>query len=439
MTEIKYEFKPDTIYCGDNLEILKQFPYNSIDLIYIDPPFFSGKNYGIIWDDGTEHEGFGDRWKGDINDYIRWMKQRVTLMYKILKQTGSFYLHCDWHASHYLKVMCDKIFGYKNLINEIVWSYGARATLRKKGFNNKHDTLLLYSKSKKYTYNPILLPYKDKKMKRYNKVDENGKKYALIKRKRTDGTIYYGKCYPKEGVPANSVWTIPTMASTSKERLGYPTQKPEALLERIIKASSNEGGIIADFFCGCGTTIAVAKRLNRKFIGTDISPLGCKKMAERLDYDIKDIVGMKYKWDELKQLKPLKFQAWACQQICGIGYTRSEEVRAKGIDGEKNGVPIEVKQHSVGIGDVEKFETKLRRMKKENGIMIGFSGKIVFSKGAMGEIGRAEDEENIKIMPMYVVKGTKLPLNPLTKTDSDKWIRYATIKEYRGKYLNNNK
>ena len=426
MTEIKYEFKPDTIYCGDNLEILKQFPYNSIDLIYIDPPFFSGKNYGIIWDDGTEHEGFGDRWKGDINDYIRWMKQRVTLMHKILKQTGTFYLHCDKHASHYLKVMCDQIFGYKNFRNEIIWQYQP-GSAGKKDFGRKHDNILRYSKTKDYKFNAddIRVPYSEKTLQRLN--------YKGAREKNIDKVLKRGGRIPID------VWYYPSIQGNSKEALGYPTQKPEVLLERIIKASSDEGSIVADFFCGCGTTLAVAKKLNRKFIGIDVAPLGCKVMAGRLDYDIKNIVGIKYKWNELKELKPLEFQAWACQQIGGIGYTRSEEILAKGIDGEKGGVPIEVKQHSIGIGDVEKFETKLRRMKKENGIMIGFSGKIVFSKGAMGEIGRAEDEENIKIMPMYVVKGTKLPLNPLTKTDSDKWIRYATIKEYRGKYLNNNK
>ena len=117
----KYLFKPNTIYCGDNLKVLKYFPDECIDLIYIDPPFFSNKYYEIIWNDGYEIRAFEDRWKGGIQHYIDWMKDRVEQLHRILKNTGSFYLHCGWQSSHYLKIMCDKIFGYNNFRNEIIW------------------------------------------------------------------------------------------------------------------------------------------------------------------------------------------------------------------------------------------------------------------------------------------------------------------------------
>ena len=135
----------NVIYCGDNLTWLKKFPDKCIDLIYLDPPFFSNKNYEVIFNDGEEIRSFEDRWKGGINHYIEWMRDRVFELHRVLKDTGSFYLHCDWHASHYLKVMCDDIFGYNNFQNEIVWHYKTGG-LSKKRFARKHDILLFYLK-----------------------------------------------------------------------------------------------------------------------------------------------------------------------------------------------------------------------------------------------------------------------------------------------------
>jgi DNA modification methylase len=148
-------FKPNTIYCGDCKEVLRKFPENSVDLIYADPPFFSNKNYEVIWEDGYEIRAFEDRWMGGINHYISWMEERLVECHRVLKETGSLYLHCDWHASHYLKWLLDQsnLFGYNNFRNEIVWERShSRSTIRNV-YRRAHDVLLFYTKSSDYTFN----------------------------------------------------------------------------------------------------------------------------------------------------------------------------------------------------------------------------------------------------------------------------------------------
>lgn len=247
------------LYCGNNLQIMHSMPDESVDLIYLDPPFFSGKNYEVIWGDEAEIRTFKDRWEGGIMVYVEWMKNRLHECHRILKPTGSIYLHVDWHAVHYLKVEMDRIFGMKNFRNEIIWCY-SNSGRGKKEFAKKHDTILLYSKTPKYEWfgDSVKVPYDEKYMKSHFKdVDENGD----VCRKRLDAGKWR-TYYPSSGMIPNDWWIdIPSLNSVAKERLGYPTQKPEALLERIIKASSNPGDIMFDPFCGCGTSAAVAQRL----------------------------------------------------------------------------------------------------------------------------------------------------------------------------------
>ena len=238
------------LLCGDNLDILAKIPKESIDLIYIDPPFFTNKQYEVVYGTNAERRGFSDKWKGGIEQYIEWLKQRVQLMYETLRPTGSFYLHCDWHANAHIRIMLDQIFGYKNFQNEIIWHYGLGGSSPKR-FPRKHDTILFYTKTNDYKFYPEMVPASSQKMKgQFKKVDD--------------------------------VWDIPSINNMAKERTGYPTQKPEKLLERIIKASSSEGDVVADFFCGSGTTLVVAQRLNRRWIGIDISPAAIKLAEERL-------------------------------------------------------------------------------------------------------------------------------------------------------------
>jgi len=223
------------LICGDNLEVLSTIEKESIDLIYIDPPFFSNKHYEIIWGDEAEIRSFDDRWEGGINVYIDWMKQRVIELHKILKPTGSFYLHCDIHAVHYLKIMCDEVFGYNNFLAEIIWKYFG-PTASHTNYPKKHDTILFYQKTnsdKRYfDQSAILIEYNEKAIARYDKVDEEGKKFKLYNEK--DGTIR--KAYIREGRPTE-VFEIPFIQGTSKEKLGYPTQKPEALLAVLLRQS----------------------------------------------------------------------------------------------------------------------------------------------------------------------------------------------------------
>ena len=243
------ESQPNRLVWGDNLHVMRQLPSNSIDLIYMDPPFFSGRQYNVIWGDGNEVRSFNDIWEGGMPGYLTWLNARLYEAKRLLKPTGSIYLHCDWHASHYIKVEMDKIFGYENFRDELIWYQGYRGTPRKDRFQLEHQTILRFCMTSQSIWNPLRTAYRDRSLNRYNKTDEHGRRYALIKRRRADGEVYYGKTYPK-GKLQGDVVDIPTLASTDGERIGYPTQKPEALLERIIRASSNEGDVVADFVMG---------------------------------------------------------------------------------------------------------------------------------------------------------------------------------------------
>jgi len=377
----------NVIYSGDNLTWLKKFPDKCIDLIYLDPPFFSNRHYEVIFNDGEEIRSFEDRWKGGINHYIEWMKERIFELHRVLKDIGSFYLHCDWHASHYLKVMCDSIFKEKNFRNEIVWCYSTSGR-GKREFSKKHDVIFFYSKTNDYFWNDkkVKIPYSNEYIKSHFKdKDKNGK----VCRKRYDAgkwRIYY----PDEGMIPNDWWEIPYVNSMAKERLGYPTQKPEALMERIIKASSNKDDLVLDPFCGCGTTIAVAQRLQRKWIGIDVSPSACKLMKNRVEKNGArgiEIIGLPLNVTELKELPPFEFQNW-CVGALG-GTVNPKKVGDKGIDGFTfmHRYPIQVKQ-SEGIGRnvVDNFETALQRAKQDMGYIIAFS----FGKGAYEEVAEAK-------------------------------------------------
>lgn len=270
------------LYLGDNLEVLRTLPANSIDLIYIDPPFFSGRNYNVIWGDSNEVRTFEDIWEGGINSYLIWLNARLWEMRRVLKKTGSIYVHCDWHAAHYIKIEMDKIFGYENFINEIVWTYEDHAGKKTDYFKRKHDVILFYGKSKNRTFNTDFLPLSESTIKRFGKYfnekgqityrfmkNNNPGVYEQLKKrgKHSLDDIWLDK---NKGKPMLDWWVdISIIRKGFEEQMGYPTQKPEALLERIIKASSNEEDVVADFFCGGGTTLAVAQKLKRRFIGCD--------------------------------------------------------------------------------------------------------------------------------------------------------------------------
>ncbi len=281
----------NAIFFGDNLHILRALPSNCIDLIYIDPPFFSGRNYNQIWGDDNEVRTFHDIWEDGLPSYLVWLNARLWEMRRVLKNTGSIYVHCDWHASHYIKCEMDKIFGYESLKREIVWSTEETSGFKSQAKNwiRSHDVILFYAKSNDYTFNKQFYQHKEEYIARFKKIDKDGRQY---RDDRPGGRKQY--LDETQGKVMGDVWNDIMsfqQASTIKEYLGYPTQKPEALLERIIKTSSKEGEIIADFFMGGGTTCAVSQKLNRKFIGCDISRVASSVTLNRLIKDAEEISG----------------------------------------------------------------------------------------------------------------------------------------------------
>lgn len=236
----------NVIYCDDNIARLALLPAKSVDLIYLDPPFFSNRHYEVIWGDEAEVRSFEDRWEGGINHYVEWMKERVIEMWRVLKDTGSFYLHCDFHAAHYLRVMLDETIGAEHFQNEIIWHYRGGGVSPSR-FGRRHDNILFYTKGKEWTFNvdPIRTAYSAESLERL--------KY---KAKSFRGDKVYDNYEANElGKHPDDVLDIQPIMPSSKERLGYPTQKPEKLLRVFIEASSNRGDVVLDPFAGCGTAL----------------------------------------------------------------------------------------------------------------------------------------------------------------------------------------
>ena len=249
----------------DCLNLSDVVDQGSVDLIYLDPPFFSQKDYG----------DFTDKWK-DLDHYLDYMTSRLSVLYDLLKPTGSIYLHCDQSASHYLKVAMDGIFGRHNFQNNIVWTYtGGRAP--SKGFAKKHDDIMFYSKTNDFTFNRVGEPYAPATIKRFDKEDEYGK-YKLTKK----GDKTYKTYLQSDGKPVPDHWNISIVMKNSSEKVNYNTQKPLALLERIIKASSNEGDMVLDPFYGSGTTLYASKMLGRNYIGADLSDKAYNTAMKRM-------------------------------------------------------------------------------------------------------------------------------------------------------------
>ena len=352
------------LYLSDCLDVLRnelEIKPESIDLIYIDPPFNSKRNYSVFFDDKelqTQRMAFEDTWSlhsvGDslteldtihhdkllallnayqniapqVFPYVVMMTLRIIELHKVLKPTGSFYLHCDPTASHYLKTVCDAVFGVKNFRNEIIWCYklGGRP---QKGFPKKHDIILFYSKSDEFHFfdDTIRVPY------------ESDGGYVKTGRKIVKGKVY--EVNPLGKIPEDW-WFLSALNRQSKERLGYPTQKPKALLERIIKACSNEGDIVLDAFCGCGTTVDTAEGLNRKWIGIDIAPFAISLIKRRLQdtygNDLSQFEVRGTPTDELSAIKlweqnPFAFEDWWLTELEVFATTYGKKGADKGIDG----------------------------------------------------------------------------------------------------------
>ena len=283
------------LFHGDNKEILSTLLISGfrgkVDLIYIDPPFDSAADYvrkvrlrgqsktlkgeGHTTIEQTQYE---DIWAND--NYLQFMYERLILMREFLSEQGSIYLHCDWHKSHHLRFLLDEVFGAENFVNEIVWHYPDNFQGNVKGFATNHNTILRYAKTDRFIAKKIMVPL-DKPVKRDVRVWSK-EQQTLVAKRDEKGKIIYEEFTEKK---LDDVWVIgqsTTTKSRSKEFLGYPTQKPEAVLERVIKASSNEGSIVLDCFCGSGTTAAVAEKLGRRWIVADLNKGAIQTAIKRL-------------------------------------------------------------------------------------------------------------------------------------------------------------
>ena len=448
----------NTLYFGDNLDVLKRLhqehPQGLIDLIYIDPPFNSKRNYNILFEDAdlkdakAQKEAFADTWSTisyldtleeikTVNlglyyvlhafdqsavsksalSYLATMAIRIWYMRKVLKETGSFYLHCDPTMSHYLKIVCDLIFGERNFLNEVVWCYKERG-ISKTTYNKKHDCILFYAKTRgrqTFNYQEILETYSDVTLKKFKYVDEQGRPFRIrgrnvieagqwrrktdIPREHESAYTYRQYLETTHGSLPRDWFEMPFLNQAAKERLGYPTQKPEALLERIVKASSNEGDLVADFFCGCGTTIAVAQKLHRQWFGVDISHLAIRLVIKRLQetYDThyekiqptfetlgipKDIASAKELAEHTHKGR-LKFQDWVIEFLLG-GVSNPKKTADGGWDGhmtfamgkKKEIILIEVKSGNVNVKNLREFIHVVNAQQAAMGVFVCFQAQV---------------------------------------------------------------
>jgi site-specific DNA-methyltransferase (adenine-specific) len=482
----------NVLYYGDNLDVLrKHIPDESIDLVYLDPPFNSNANYNVLFKEPSgkssqaQMSAFEDTWhwgmesekalqeivtsliapaatkdfmsvlpnllgkRTDMSAYITMMCIRLIELRRVLKETGSIYLHCDPTASHYLKLLLDTIFGAQNFRSELIWKR-THAHSGGQHYGAVHDTILFYSKSSSYLWNKQYVGYSsDYKDNFFRFTDPDGRAYratiltgsgirhgssgkpwrgidpTLIGRhwaipgyarpllgndnlpdvqsalerldaigrilwtSKTGGTPSFKQYLDDmQGVELQDIWNdIPPISSQAQERLGYPTQKPEALLERIIQASSNEGDIVLDPFCGCGTAVVVAQKLNRKWIGIDVTHLAIGLMKWRLKNltppaqftvvgEPKDLTGAV----ELAKQDKYQFQWWAVAEVGGQPYGERKKGADSGIDGylyymdEKDKIKkaiISVKGgHNANVSMIRDLGHVIAREKADIGVFI---------------------------------------------------------------------
>lgn len=392
------------LFFGDNLHVMRQLPSESIDLIYNAPPFFSGRNYNVIFGDKNEVRSFSDIWEGGMPGYLVWLNARLWEMKRLLKPTGSILVHLDWHASHYAKVEMDKIFGVDKFRNEIVWHYKSFHGNVKNYYARKHDALLWYTKGEEWAFtrqfstdnedtidfkrwNAYLvdgykilgsnMPLQDSRFMRfYNRwVRENGRK------PKPDDVVY-----EVIGQARDTVWDIKPVDPKDTDRIGYPTQKPEELLEVVIQSLSNEGDVIADFFTGGGTTPAVAQRLNRRWIACDQSRIAVAITADRVAKVVEEKIGNLfpvpdftvehwgiYEAPKLEQYSVAQFREFVVKAFGG----RPESV-SPAIHGVRYGIPLFVGEPSrksrIGKADVAAFAKAVYEERRANhGVMLGWN------------------------------------------------------------------
>jgi DNA modification methylase len=502
-----------TLYYGDNLDILKRYIKDeSVDLVYLDPPFNSAQNYAAFFQekDGTasasQIRAFEDTWTwnqesqrvyeelilqpgkvsevmqafrtflgtNDMMAYLAMMSPRLIELRRVLKSTGSLYLHCDPTASHYLKILCDAILGKNNFLNEIAWQRSKTRSSISRIFRRAHDCVLMYSKSDDYVFNLQFRKLSEASKKLYenedqkgfyqgvpllvsgkrngetgkiwkgidpnqrgkggmhwvtipSKLDEYDKQGLILWPKKEDGVPrlkYYLEQSP--GVPMNDVWEdIDMISSSSAEALGYPTQKPVALLERIIQASSNPGDVVLDPFCGCGTTIDAAEKLGRKWIGIDVTQLATSLIKSRL----RDTYGSKIEIvtvgepttpneaASLAEEDKYQFQWWALGLV-GARPVEQKKGADHGIDGKilfrddpnaakPEQIIIQVKGGKTGVKDVRDLRGVLDREKAAIGVLISLQESTGPMDAEAASVGFYEHKTNKQKFPRLQLRTVK--------------------------------
>ncbi len=453
-----------TLYYGDNLKVLKSLyekkePF--IDLIYIDPPFNSKRNYNILFEDLIQtlengekttalKQAFSDTWSnvslaheleemkalGNLKiynfltgnrdvfsdgqmSYLTMMAHRLYYMHELLKDTGSLYLHCDPTMSHYLKILMDIIFGEKNFRNEIVWHYKRWSNVSR-NFQRMHDVIFFYSKTRNYTFNILYQDYsKPEVIEETVRGIVDGKLQRL---KDKDGG-YLKRKQKNIGVAMHDVFDLQHIQPTAKERLGYPTQKPEALLERIIKASSDEGDIVADFFCGCGTAVVVAEKLNRQWIGADINHFAIGLIEDKrlkplkAEYEVIGFPADQAQAEKLAKEKPFEFEQWIVEYVFKGHHT--PKTRDGGFDGHiafddgqsKKLCLLEVKGGSCTVKNIREFDNVIENRKADMGFF------ICFEKEVTSEMKKHCDKQGFIKMEGNIFTGTLPKLSIITIED----------------------
>ena len=526
------------LYLGDNLDILRNYVEDeSVDLIYLDPPFNSNATYNILFKEksgdksAAQIEAFDDTWQwgteteyayeeivrespkkladltqafrmflgqNDMMAYLTMMAQRMSELHRVLKPTGSIYLHCDPTASHYLKLLMDAVFGFNSYKTEIIWkrsSAHSDVTQGRRQHGHIHDILLFYTKSDNWTWNPQYLPYDDSYIESFYKYFENdtGRRYRLgdltgpggaakgnpsyevmgitrywrySKEKMQQlinegrvvqtkpGTVPAYKRYLDEmpGVPLQDFWTdINPIGAVAAERLGYPTQKPEALLERIINASSNEGDLVLDPFCGCGTAIAVAERLHRRWLGIDITHLAITLMRHRLSnafgnelssYEItgqpRDLESAKALAQESEHEGRYQFEWWALGLVDARPAQDKKKGADRGIDGYTNffddnsgkakSIIVQVKSGHVSASHIRDLKGVIEREKAQIGVYITLEEPTKPMKEEAASAGFYEPEH---FPGNYYPKIQILTINELIHGKQVEYPRYAPVATFK--------
>lgn len=421
------------LFFGDNLHIMRQLPSKSIDLIYIDPPFFSGRNYNVIFGDKNEVRSFSDIWEGGMPGYLIWLNARLYEMKRLLKDTGTIYVHLDWHASHYVKVEMDKIFGADNFRNEIIWHYKSFHGNVKRYYPRKHDALLMYTKGAAWIFNRQFAPDNEDTIDftRWNDYLVDGYKIVGANMPMQDSRFvrFYNRwvrehgrkpgpddvVYEVVGQARDTVWDIKPVDPKANDRIGYPTQKPEELLEAVIATSTNEGQVVADFFFGGGTTLAVAQRMNRRWLGCDQSRIAVAITSDRITRMVEESVGKLfpspdftvqhwgiYESPRLEKLPDGEFRRFVVEAFGG----RPESV-SKHIHGLRQGVPLYVGEPSraarIDKEDVRKFAQAIFEDKRtEFGVMLGWNFAPDARKAV--EILSARENKRIDFVRLTLVR-----------------------------------